>query len=49
MVQWRDMDGDGRLDLLTARATKPLLGKGPREARPHPCSHTRALTRHIAA
>jgi hypothetical protein len=23
---WRDMDGDGRADLLTARATKPVFG-----------------------
>ena len=27
MVQWRDMNGDGRLDILTARATKPIFGK----------------------
>lgn len=26
MVEWRDMNGDGRLDILTARATKPVLG-----------------------
>lgn len=25
-VMWRDMDGDGRLDILTARAHKPMLG-----------------------
>lgn len=28
MVAWRDMNGDGRLDALTARAHKPLLGTG---------------------
>lgn len=26
MVVWRDMNGDGRLDTLTARATKPIIG-----------------------
>ena len=26
MTQWRDMNGDGKLDLITARATKPILG-----------------------
>ena len=26
MVVWRDMNGDGRLDILTARATKPIIG-----------------------
>lgn len=26
MVVWRDMNGDGRLDVLTARATKPIIG-----------------------
>jgi hypothetical protein len=25
-VMWRDMDGDGRLDILTARAHKPMIG-----------------------
>lgn len=27
-VIWRDMDGDGLLDILTARATKPIIGSG---------------------
>ena len=27
MVHWRDINGDGRLDVLTARATKPLFGE----------------------
>ena len=27
MVVWRDMNGDGRLDILTARATKPIIGR----------------------
>lgn len=26
-VEWRDMNGDGKLDAITARGTKPLLGK----------------------
>ena len=26
MTQWRDMNGDGKLDLITARATKPIVG-----------------------
>ena len=26
MVVWRDMNGDGRMDILTARATKPIIG-----------------------
>ncbi|MEB3330544.1 MAG: VCBS repeat-containing protein [Candidatus Sericytochromatia bacterium] len=25
-AMWRDMDGDGRLDVLTARAKKPIMG-----------------------
>lgn len=31
MVAWRDMNGDGRLDALTARAHKPLIGEGEGE------------------
>lgn len=26
MTQWRDMNGDGKLDLITTRATKPIIG-----------------------
>ena len=26
MTRWRDMNGDGKLDLITARATKPIIG-----------------------
>ena len=26
MVYWRDMNNDGKLDIITARATKPLIG-----------------------
>lgn len=25
-IVWKDMDGDGDLDVLTARAQKPILG-----------------------
>lgn len=31
MAVWEDLNGDGRLDLLTARATKPLFGAGSGE------------------
>ena len=27
-VEWRDMNGDGKLDILTAHAKKPLFGSG---------------------
>lgn len=27
-VEWRDMNGDGKLDILTAHAKKPLIGSG---------------------
>jgi hypothetical protein len=30
-VMWRDMDGDGRLDILTARAQKPIIGSAQGE------------------
>jgi hypothetical protein len=31
MAVWIDMNADGRLDLLTSRATKPLFGSGSGE------------------
>lgn len=48
MAQWRDMDGDGKLDLLTARATKNFLGK--RESCPQsaPLACRPRLTRALA-
>ncbi len=30
-ADWYDVDGDGLLDLITARATKPLFGSGSGE------------------